>query len=117
MGVATMKDSTYHPNDKQSVVKPEKPEELQQANSDHDALTPNSPQLMPKMPKKGAGNFRRSAALQMDNVRADRADNAKQEHKSQRKVSAHGQFPFLALAGGSMKTKARPISRFGFLIS
>ncbi len=60
-----MKDSTHRPNDKHSVVKPEKSEELQQADHDHDGLTPLSPQLMPKMPMKGAGNLRRAAVLQM----------------------------------------------------
>ncbi len=60
-----MKDSTQQPNDKHSVVKPEKSEELHQADHDHDGLTPLGPQLMPKMPMKGAGNLRRAAVLQM----------------------------------------------------
>ena len=60
-----MKDSTHQPSDKQSVVKTEKHEEIQQAEPNHVGVLPINAQLMPKIPREGADNIRQAAVLQM----------------------------------------------------
>ena len=60
-----MKDTSQSSKEKQSVVKPEKPEEIQQTELDNVSVPAFNPQVLPKMAQRGAGNLRRAAVLQM----------------------------------------------------